>query len=136
MTIKRGLILLVAALVVLASYRWWISRQPTPPPAAFTQVCAVADCPDDEAIYALLGGKLGRFRRVPQVAFPDPRCAPSGATEVYRPAYTADYRFALVGIIDDGVLTESYTLLFRRTDSGWIEVGPYGIRGQTYDCHW
>jgi hypothetical protein len=136
MTIKRGLIVLGVALVLLAACRWWISRQPTPPSEdAFTQVCAAPACSDDEAIYTLLRGKLGWFRQVPQVDRPLAACAPRGVIDVYRPAYTPDYRFALVWIIRDGGVTESYRLLFLRTEHGWAEVGPYGFRVQAYDCN-
>ena len=134
--IKRVFILLAVALVVLAAYRWWISRQLSlPSEDAFTQVCAAPACPDDEAIYTLLREKLGWFRRVPQVERPPYGCAPTDSLDVYRPSYTPDYRFALVGIIRDGSPSESYTLLLNRTDSGWAEFGPYGILTQSYDCN-
>ena len=134
--VKRCLGIAALALAIVVGYRWWSSPQPSlPAPEAFTEVCAAPACPDDEAIYALLRDKLGGFRKVPRVGQPNDVCALPGSVDVYRPSYTPDFRFALVRIIRDGELTESYTLLLKRTDSGWTEVGQYGMKTMGYDCN-
>jgi hypothetical protein len=129
---------LLISLIGLGLYLWLsVTYNRVLRPGAFTQSCAAATCPDEAALFALMQDKFGLFRRIPQTTATAPSsCAPKGRVDVYRPLFTSDYQYAVMGIARGGNPGEAYVLLFEHTPEGWKESRRFGLSTITTDCYW
>src|SRR5690349_17559805 len=84
--------MVLAVGVVLGGGIWWARSQSFPPDSAFTAVCPTSPCPDEDAIFALMRAEYGPF-----MPFNEAIAELPPEIGVYRPRFTADYQYAVVG---------------------------------------
>lgn len=126
----------LAVCVVLGGGLWWLVRsQSFPPDSAFTAVCPTTPCPAEDAIFALVRAEYGPFIPLNEAIAEIPTT--HGSFDVYRPRFTADYRYAVVGIARDfGHYCEREQLLlrFERVRTGWRRAAKPGRRIDSDGC--
>jgi hypothetical protein len=128
--LQRWQMALAVCLVLGGGLWWWVRSHSFPADSAFTAVCPTSPCPDEDAIFALVRAEYGPFMPFNEAIAEIPT-----GIGVYRPRFTADYKYAVVGFsrLSNGYC-EQMLLDFERTRTGWQRASTNRLGIVSYGC--